>query len=310
VIALSIAALIFGEWLLIHARRLRHRQLQRCCSAGVYLFVAAVVFVRIYLRAGRCGWPGWYSACDCWRWSSTFLHDPNLTLHIDRPVAIRASVGRRDYRGRRGCAQCVQLVGQFSTLALFVYFADAALSVWRRTRARRTPPRRHRVRKFHARARRRFYLFAADALDRCHTVVLSVSQLSRGGRASSFQLGNDVIRATRLGEQLESSNVQLRKVHEQVDMISEAAGVGLWEWDSQRDVIWVTDQTRALYGFRRDRTDRFRQIFKRRARGGSRRIARGRAALTAGCLVFSANTASFMQVERALGDDPRARRAQ
>lgn len=56
-------------------------------------------------------------------------------------------------------------------------------------------------------------------------------------------------RETRFAEELKSANAELHKVHEQMDLISEAAAVGMWEWDSQRDIIWVTEQTRALYGF-------------------------------------------------------------
>ncbi|MET0379675.1 MAG: ATP-binding protein, partial [Spongiibacteraceae bacterium] len=251
VIALSIAVLILGEMFLMRAQTpAQFGQLERWLHVPVFtFFVGAVLFVRVYLRAGRV-WLAWL-VCGLRLLSLlvNFLHDPNL--HYDsidylQPVRIW---GGETVVVAVGVSSKWQLIAQLSTLLLFIYFAEATFTAWRRARG---GDRRRIVIVGGS-----FMLTLIIAL--VSSLVMHWSDIAQPFYmfpsylavviANSFELGNDVIRSIRLGEELKSANAELRKVQEQMDQISDAAAVGMWEWDYHRDTIWATEQTRTLYGF-------------------------------------------------------------
>src|SRR5580704_6440463 len=60
--------------------------------------------------------------------------------------------------------------------------------------------------------------------------------------AMGYELSQDVLRASRLSDDLRDSE-------ERMNLAAEAANLGMWVWDVARDEIWMTDKGRALFGF-------------------------------------------------------------
>jgi len=58
----------------------------------------------------------------------------------------------------------------------------------------------------------------------------------------AYELGNDIARAAQLARELEASDKRL-------NLAADSADLGLWEWDLNKDEIWVTPTRRAQLGF-------------------------------------------------------------
>src|SRR5205085_9202382 len=57
-----------------------------------------------------------------------------------------------------------------------------------------------------------------------------------------YELGKDITRAARLTRALEASQKRL-------NLAADSANLGMWEWDFEKDEIWVTPARRAQLGF-------------------------------------------------------------
>jgi two-component system sensor kinase FixL len=66
--------------------------------------------------------------------------------------------------------------------------------------------------------------------------------------AMAFELGADTVRTLQVTARLKQSEADLRRSEQRMQQAAEGAQLGIWEWDMQRDEIWATDQTRALFG--------------------------------------------------------------
>jgi PAS domain S-box-containing protein len=60
--------------------------------------------------------------------------------------------------------------------------------------------------------------------------------------AMGYELSQDVLRASRLSDDLRDSE-------ERMNLAAEAANLGMWVWDVARDEIWMTDKGCAFFGF-------------------------------------------------------------
>ncbi len=60
--------------------------------------------------------------------------------------------------------------------------------------------------------------------------------------AMAYELSNDMARAAQLARELEASEKRL-------NLAADSAGLGLWEWDLNKDEIWVSPTRRAQLGF-------------------------------------------------------------
>ena len=67
--------------------------------------------------------------------------------------------------------------------------------------------------------------------------------------AMGFELSYDILRAAQTARQLRISEAALRESEERMSLAAEAANLGLWVWNIQRDEIWVTESWRRLFGF-------------------------------------------------------------
>ena len=52
----------------------------------------------------------------------------------------------------------------------------------------------------------------------------------------------------RLARELQTSQSELRTSEQRMSLVADAADLGLWEWDIERDQMWMTERTRAIFG--------------------------------------------------------------
>jgi two-component system, LuxR family, sensor kinase FixL len=108
--------------------------------------------------------------------------------------------------------------------------------------------------------------------------------------AMGRELGNEVMRASKLAEQLRESECRM-------ELAARAAALGFWTWDVARDEIWATHSARSLFGFgpserinlmrfldaqHRDDRDAVKQAIEKALKGGFEYEARCRVPVSGG----------------------------
>jgi len=201
------------------------------------LTVSFVAFVRLYLQAGRT----WMA------WSIYSLRTLILILNFVFPVGINfktiTDIRHFSWAGETvsvpiGVPNPVGILSDVSLLLLLVFFVDAAITVWRRG------------------DRRRALLIGGSmilgAMLAWHVplVIWGIVDVpfflgftyAAIVLAMSYELSNDMARAAGLAVELEISDKRL-------NLAADSADLGLWEWDLNKDEIWVTPTRRAQLGF-------------------------------------------------------------
>jgi PAS domain S-box-containing protein len=67
--------------------------------------------------------------------------------------------------------------------------------------------------------------------------------------AMGYELSYDFLRAAKLAQQFEASEAALRESEAHVNLVTNAANLGLWLWNIRDDELWVTAKWRKLFGF-------------------------------------------------------------
>jgi len=213
---------------------------------GWVVIVALVLFVRLYLRAGR-PWLGW-AICVVRALSLIldFAMPPNLNYREITALRHIPFLGESVSTGQ-GVPNPWMLVGQASFLLLIVFVADAARTVWRRGD------------RWQARFLIAAILFfftattvqAVLALWEIIYMPMTVSLFYMGiVAAMGFELSAGVLRAAQLTDDLRDSEARLA-------LAADSADAGLWSWDFKTDRIWATEKARGLYGLLSDQTITF-----------------------------------------------------
>src|SRR5438034_6570325 len=201
------------------------------------LMLSFVAFVRLYLHAGRA----WLA------WSIYGLRTLILVLNFIFPLSInfRAITDIRHFSWAGeivsvpvGPANPWGLLSSFSLLLLLIFFVDATITVWRRDDRRR------------ALLVGGSMIFGAILAWHVPLVIWGVIEVpfflgftyTAVVAAMGYELSNDITRAARLARKLELSNRRL-------NLAAASADFGLWEWDLNKDEIWVTPMRRAELGF-------------------------------------------------------------
>jgi two-component system sensor kinase FixL len=202
------------------------------------IIVSLIGFVLFHLRAGR-PWLAW-TICALRTFSLllNFLTGQNLNYREVTGLRHIPFLGE-SVSVAEGVSNPWMLVGQLSLLLFVVFVTDAAITVWRR-------------------GDRRPALVTGGSIVFCvlaGTVqaVLVLWQIVHWPITASFfylaivaamgyEMSREALRAAQLSD-------DLRESEERMTLATEAAGFGVWTWDIARDVIWVTDKTRALFGF-------------------------------------------------------------
>jgi PAS domain S-box-containing protein len=253
-IALSAAVIAALELQLVHAETpkaygaiLRWRQLP------VWTLVLSLVgFTRLYLRAGR-PWLAW-SACGLRTLVLVlnFVFTPNL--HYREITTLRQLAwGGEMASVPLGTPNPWSLISEITLLLLLAFFVDASITAWR-----------HGERKRALMVGGSIVFFGTIVAAQVALVVWGVIQVPFFSSfaylgivaALGYELSHDMIRAVRLAHELELTEKRLA-------LTTDSAGVGLWEWDLNKNEIWVTPNRRAQLGLPASGKIRFEHLISR-----------------------------------------------
>ena len=201
------------------------------------LIVSFVAFVRLYLHAGRA----WLA------WGIYGLRTLVLILNFIFPVSINFKA-ITDIRHFSWAGEIVAvpvgipnpwgLLSHVSLLLLLVFCVDAAITVWRRGDRRR------------ALLVGGSMIFGAILAWHVPLVIWGIIDVpfflgfTYTGivAAMAYELSSDMARAAGLTRELEISEKRF-------NLAADSANLGVWEWDVEKDEIWVTPTRRAQLGF-------------------------------------------------------------
>src|SRR5882724_2345007 len=201
------------------------------------LTVSFVVFVRLYLRAGR----RWLA------WSIYGLRTLVLILNFISPVSVNfrtiTDIHHFSWGGEIvsvpvGLPNPWGLISSFSLLLLLIFSVDATITVWRRGDRRRGLLVGGSM------------IFGALLAWHVPLVIWGILEVpfflgftyTAIVALMGYELSNDVARAAGLARELEISQKRL-------NLAADSADLGMWMWDIPRDEIWITDKGRALFRF-------------------------------------------------------------
>ena len=237
--AVAAAAISAFELWMINARTVeQYELLLRWVHVPTWvLTLSFVAFVRLYLRAGRA----WLA------WSIYVLRTLVLILNFLFPVSINfkaiTDIRHFSWAGETvsvpvGIPNPWGLLSHVSLLLLLVFCVDAAITVWRRGDRRR------------ALLVGGSMIFGGILAWHVPLVIWGIIDVpfflgfTYTGivAAMGYELSSDMARAARLTRELEVSEKRF-------NLAADSANLGMWEWDLEKDEIWVTPTRRAQLGF-------------------------------------------------------------
>ncbi len=246
--AIAGAALTGFELAQLHAQTSeQYGALLRWVQFPVWLLVVSVVvFVRLYLRAGR-PWLAW-SVCGVRTLALilNFIFIPNLSYREITSLKQVSWWGGETVSVPVGVTNPWVLVAQLSLLLLIIFFVDATITAWRRGDRQRALV-----------VGGALIFFSAIAVGEVVLVVWGIIQAPFLAcfaylgviTAMGYEISSDVVRSAVLARQLQASEADLRETQERMELAASAAELGMWVWDIVRNEIWITDKGRALFGF-------------------------------------------------------------
>ena len=237
--AVAAAAIAGFELAMMHAQTVRQYEvLVRWIHVPTWVLIVSLVgFVRLYLRAGR-RWLAWtICALRTLVLILNFIFTPNLNY--------RQITGLRQFPFGGdiisvpvGVANPWGVLSQVSLVLLLIFFVDATITVWRRGDRER------------ALVVGGSMIFGAILAWHIPLVIWGVIHVpfflcfaySGIVAAMAYELSNDMARAAQLARELEASEKKL-------NLAADSADLSLWEWDLNKDEIWVSPTRRAQLGF-------------------------------------------------------------
>ena len=216
----------------------QYQQLVRWIHVPVWILTLSfVAFVRLYLHAGR----RWLA------WSIYILRTLVLILNFIFPVSINfnsiTEIRHFSWVGQMvsvpvGIPNPWGLLSHFSLLLLLIFVIDATITVWRRGDRRRAlliggSMIFGGVLAWHVPMVIWGLIEAPFFLAFTYTGVVA---------AMGYELSRDMARAARLSRELEVSDKRF-------NLAADSAQLGMWEWDLEKDEIWVSPTRRAQLGF-------------------------------------------------------------
>jgi PAS domain S-box-containing protein len=237
-VAAAVIALI--ELAMLHGKTVeQYAALVRWIHVPVWvLTLSFVAFVRLYLRAGR----RWLA------WSIYGLRTLVMILNFIFPVGInfRALTDIRHFSWWGGEIVSVPigvpnpwgLLSNVSLLLLLIFSVDATITVWRRGDRQRAlvvggSMILGTILAWHV----PFVIWGIINVPFFLSFAYSGIVLAMG-----YELSNDMLQTAQLAQKLELSEKRL-------NLAADSANLGMWEWDLNKDEIWVTRTRRAQLGF-------------------------------------------------------------
>jgi len=237
--AVAAAAISAFELFMMNARTVEQYQLSvRWVHVPTWLLtVSFVAFVQLYLHAGR----RWLA------WSIYSLRTVVLILNFIFPVSINfraiTDIHHFSWAGEMisvpvGVPNPWGLISNFSLLLLLIFSVDATITVWRRGGRRR------------ALLVGGSMIFGAILAWHVPLVIWGLVEVpfflgftyTATVLAMGYELSNDMARGGRLTRELKITEKRL-------NLAADSANLGMWEWDLNKDEIWVTPGRRAQLGF-------------------------------------------------------------
>jgi PAS domain S-box-containing protein len=192
--------------------------------SGWVMIVSTVVFVRLYLKAGR-NWIGWLVIGT--RTVSLILNfafSPNINYR--RITGLRhISFLRESVTVATGVPNPWMLIAQFSLLLLIIFVIDAMITVWRRGDRRPALIVGGSIVLFVVMATLQAVAITWGIILIPMTVSLFYLVLVA---AMAYELSYDLIRAARLARQLQISEASLQESEQRFRIVADAAPVLIW----------------------------------------------------------------------------------
>jgi PAS domain S-box-containing protein len=248
--ALSVAALAWFELAIMHSRTPEEiGRAQQWAHLPIFLLVLAVAgFVHFYFGTGRL----WIATAAC------VARLISLVINFASPPNVNfreiTAVGQFNFLGEtvaipEGMINPWTHLGELSSLLMFVFVVDASLKLWRRG----TSEDRRRVGVVGG-SIALFIILAAGWSALIHAKVIHMPYLISLPflvviLAMGFELSHDVLRAAQLAKQFHASEVALHESEARINLVADAANLGLWVWNIRNDELWVTEKWRKLFGF-------------------------------------------------------------
>lgn len=208
--------------------------------------VSLVVFVRLYLRAGRPLLAWGVCGVRTLALILNFIFLPNLSYLQITSLRQVSWWGGETVSVPVGETNPWILVAQLSLVLLITFFVDATITAWRRGDRQRALV-----------VGGALILFSAVAVGEAILVVWGIIQapflacFSYLGliAAMGYQMSTEMLHKAQLARQLEDREADLHETKQRMELAASAAELGMWMWDIVRDEVWITDKGRALFGF-------------------------------------------------------------
>jgi two-component system, LuxR family, sensor kinase FixL len=223
----------------------------RWAHVPVFVVVVSLVgFVLLYLRSGRLWLAG--AACGLRAVALVLNFVTGVNVNFAQVTAMRPVPvwGGESIYLPVGVPNPYVIVAQLSNLFLIWFVADASISLWRRGDAD---------------ARRRAVVVGGSMIFSAVAAAVLAALLNTGLAriptmlsvlflgvvvAMAYELGGDVIAASRLTARLRLSEERLRESEQRLQLAAGAGELGLWEWNVAGEEVWMTPECRALFGYR------------------------------------------------------------
>jgi two-component system sensor kinase FixL len=218
----------------------------RWIHVPAWVIVASlVVFVRLYLRAGR-RWLAWtVIGVRTLSLILNFVFSPSINYWRITPLRHISFLGE-PVSVPTGIPNPWMLVAQFSLVLLLIFVIDATITVWRRGDRRQALVVGGGIVFFAVTASAQAMAVTWEIIPMPLTVSLFFQGLVV---VMACELSYDVVRSAALARQLQLSDASLRDTEAQMGLATRAAGLVVWSWDIRRDEVWLSDRDRAFLGF-------------------------------------------------------------
>src|SRR6266480_6662456 len=247
VLAIAVASFAALELALMRAQTPEQfGEVVRWLHVPVWVMIASlVVFVRLYLRAGR-RWLAWTVVgvrtlsliLNFTFWPNINFRQITALRHISflgEPVSVAT-----------GVPNPWMLVAQLSLLLLIIFVSDAMITVWRRGDRRQALVVGGGILFFVVLGTAEGVAIGWGFISMPVAVSLFYQCLVA---AMAYELSYEVLRAAQTTQRLQASEAELRETNQRMGLAANAARLVVWTWDILRDEVWLSGKDRTLLGF-------------------------------------------------------------